>query len=99
LFNLEAGNVPIKWFNGLNDRSPKARDSSGISIRIIANRIDIIQVLKRIGYAINNIKNFDSHIVRKPAKPTSAEERIPYQFLKPIPAIITQFSSLHSENI
>lgn len=81
LYILEYNNSNFKLANGFKSQISSETNNSGLSVRIYADRIKILDILKYVEYLINNKEETNNYLTRKNIGYNHYEEQ---QYLEPI---------------
>ncbi|WP_339889905.1 hypothetical protein [uncultured Flavobacterium sp.] len=65
LYILEYNNSNFKLANGFKSQISSETNNSGLSVRIYADRIKILDILKYVEYLINNKEETNNYLTRK----------------------------------
>lgn len=81
LYILEYNNSNFKLANGFKSQISSETNNSGLSVRIYADRIKILDILKYVEYLINNKEETNNYLTRKNIGYNHYEDQ---QYLEPI---------------
>lgn len=75
LYLLEYNNTDFKFLYGIKDNYKKTVNKNGLSVRINANKINIVNILKLVEFAIINKEKTNTYIAKKSVKHNHIEDR------------------------